>query len=111
MRAECLWAEGRTPASKCSGSLAPDSVNKTASPLICAATLLGATIGDRLRINAKWAQRGMFHSDDAAQPLQFVGGLQSRLVRWRLCVQVGLLRLAFWVSRVVHGTTGYLQLE
>lgn len=83
-----------------------------------AATLLGATLGDRLRINAKWAVRGMYaqHSGDSAaaaaapdaRQLQFVGGLQSRLARWRLSVQVGLLRFAFWVGSLVHSATTYL---
>ena len=87
-----------------------------------AATLLGATLGDRLRINAKWAVRGMYaqHGDGGSggsaaagaapdsQPLQFVGGLQARLARWRLSLQVGLLRFAFWLSSVVHSATTYL---
>ncbi|KAI7845854.1 hypothetical protein COHA_000588 [Chlorella ohadii] len=82
------------------------------------ATLLGATLGDRLRINAKWAVRGMYaqHIGDSAaaaaapdaRQLQFVGGLQSRLARWRLSVQVGLLRFAFWVGSLVHSATTYL---
>lgn len=85
-------------------------------PALVAATLLGATLGDRLRINAKWALRGMYAQHDggaggmppAAAQLQFVGGLQSRLARWRLSLQVGLLRLAFWLSSLVHGTTSWL---
>lgn len=79
-----------------------------APPPLPAATLLGATIGDRLRVNAKWAQRGLYVSTDGErQPLQFVGRLQSRLVRWRLALHVGLLRLAFWLSSALHTLTAY----
>lgn len=83
-------------------------------PIPAAATLLGATLGDRLRTNAKWALRGMYAQqggggDSAgARQLRFVGGLQSRLARWRLALHVGLLRLAFWLSSAVHSATTYL---
>ncbi|EFN58557.1 hypothetical protein CHLNCDRAFT_140686 [Chlorella variabilis] len=69
------------------------------------ATLLGATLADRLRVNATWALRGMLASKPGQGPAQFVGGLQSRLSRWRLALQVGLLRLAFWVAAVVQDVT------
>lgn len=88
-------------------------------PRLAAATLLGATLGDRLRVNAKWALRGMFaqHAQQGtagaaagadARQLEFVGGLQSRLARWRLAAQVGLLRFAFWLGSLVHSATTYL---
>ncbi|KAL4457670.1 hypothetical protein ABPG75_012535 [Micractinium tetrahymenae] len=70
------------------------------------ATLLGATLADRLRINATWALRGMWRAGDdasgASGGLQFVGSLQSRLKRWRVAFQVHLLRLAFWLASAVH---------
>ncbi|KAL4442946.1 hypothetical protein ABPG77_008437 [Micractinium sp. CCAP 211/92] len=66
------------------------------------ATTLGATLADRLRINATWALRGMWRAgQDGGEP-RFVGSLQSRLKRWRVAVQVHLLRLAFWVVSAVH---------
>ena len=91
------------------------TTNAAAPPPLppAAATLLGATLGDRLRINAKWALRGMHAQQGggggagAAQP-PFVGALQSRLARWRLALHVGLLRLAFWLSSAVHSATTYL---
>ena len=47
-----------------------------------AATLLGATLADRLRINATWSMRGMLASQQAAAAaggqLEFVGSFQSR---------------------------------
>ena len=45
-----------------------------------AATALGATLADRLRINATWALRGMWRAgQDGGGALRFVGSLQSRL--------------------------------
>lgn len=75
------------------------------------AVLLGATLGDRLRINAKWALRGMGAQHDdpgGGRRLQFVGALQSRLTRWRLAAHVALLRAAYWISSVVHSWTAML---
>lgn len=42
-----------------------------------AATALGATLADRLRINATWALRGMWRAGQGGK-LLFVGNLQSR---------------------------------
>ena len=47
-------------------------------PCFPAATQLGATLSDRLRVNVTWAVRGLYRSADGGPP-QFVGGLQSRL--------------------------------
>ncbi|PSC71592.1 putative aarF domain-containing kinase 1 [Micractinium conductrix] len=65
------------------------------------ATQLGATLSDRLRVNVTWAVRGLYRSADGGPP-QFVGGLQSRLRRWRLALQVQALRLAFWLASALH---------
>lgn len=80
----------------------------SAAPPVCrAATLLGATIGDRLRVNARWARSGMLRSDEGG-PLEFVGALQSRVQRWRLALHIAVLRLAFWVSAAVRSAAGAL---
>jgi hypothetical protein len=72
-----------------------------------AATLLGATLADRLRVNATWARRGMYATAAAQEGElpEFVGGLQSRLKRWRLAARVGALRLMFWLASLMHGVT------
>ncbi|KAI3436647.1 hypothetical protein D9Q98_006063 [Chlorella vulgaris] len=67
------------------------------------ATLLGATLADRLRINATWAMRGMQTCKEG--PLVFVGALQSRITRWRLAVRVGALRLVVWLSSLMQDVT------
>lgn len=65
------------------------------------ATALGATLADRLRINATWALRGMWRAGQGGK-LLFVGNLQSRFKRWRVAFQVRMLRLAFWLVSAVH---------
>ena len=65
------------------------------------ATALGSTISDRLRVNAKYAWRGMTRGELPAGQLQYVGALASRVQRWRLAAHVALLRLAFWLGSLV----------
>lgn len=71
------------------------------------ATLLGATLGDRLRVNAKWAERGLYAGSGGGQP-PLVGALQWRTARYRLAARVALLRLAAWLSSAVHAAAAYL---
>jgi len=76
--------ERRMPVSWLS-TQSPHPHPSTCPPLApSAATRLGATLTDRLRINATWALRGMYHAAPeggaaAGASLQFVGSLQSRL--------------------------------
>lgn len=51
-----------------------------AGPRLPAATLLGATLSDRLRLNATWARRGLYASAPGAGQPEFVGRLQSRIM-------------------------------
>ena len=114
----CLWhawsalPQNSHSAAACTGPLQP-LARRPAAPAP-AATLLGATLGDRLRVNAKWAQRGMAYAaappggGGAAGELQYVGALRSRLTRWRLALHVGLLRLAFWLSSLVVDLTHFV---
>ena len=74
------------------------------------ATLLGATVADRLRINAKWALAGCYAAPAGGGQLRFVGGLQSRWRRWQLTARVGLLRFVFWLRSAVHTALGHLLL-
>lgn len=76
------------------------------------ATLLGATIADRLRINALHAWRGMgivhMASMDssaaaaAAAQVTYVGAFASRWARWHLAARVTLLRITFSIVAAVH---------
>lgn len=64
-------------------------------------------MGDRLRVNAVWARRGMLRSDGDGPP-EFVGALQLRVQRWRLALHVAALRLAFWLASAVRGAAACL---
>lgn len=64
------------------------------------ATQLGATVHDRLRINATHALRGMAHTRDPGGKVTFMGDLASRRKRWRLSSMIWAMRSMFWMADV-----------
>ncbi|CAL8467426.1 g6964 [Coccomyxa elongata] len=63
-----------------------------------AATRLGSSIHDRLRINATYALKGMSISRLSGGRIRYEGSLQSRRRRLRIGLSIGLLRCLFWLS-------------
>jgi hypothetical protein len=47
------------------------------------------------------------HASSCARP-DFVGGLQSRVARWRLSFRVGLLRLAAWLAAALQDVAAWV---
>ncbi|EIE24434.1 ABC1-domain-containing protein [Coccomyxa subellipsoidea C-169] len=63
-----------------------------------AATKLGSSVPDRLRINATYALKGMSICRLPGGRVQYEGSLQSRRRRLRISVSIRLLRCYFWLS-------------
>jgi aarF domain-containing kinase len=76
------------------------------------ATRLGATVADRLRVNAAQALRGLQVEAPAEgaggrrrrrRRVVYVGAMRSRWRRWNLWARIAAMRIAAWVALAVGG--------
>ena len=62
------------------------------------ASMLGAPLSDRLRVNAVHAMNGMSYSKDAHGQVEYIGDLKSRTRRFRISATIYALRTWSWLS-------------
>lgn len=66
------------------------------------ASQLGATIADRLRVNATQALRGLKKVEEDARRKRrrvvYTGKMQSRLRRWHLYARIATMRIMAWIA-------------
>ena len=74
---------------------------KVSATVRSTASMLGAPLSDRLRVNAVHALHGMAYSQDAQGTVEYVGDLQSRTMRMRISATICALRTWSWLSATV----------
>ena len=72
------------------------------------ASQLGATIADRLRVNATQALRGLKQVEEDARERRrrvvYMGRMKSRMRRWHLYMRIGMMRVMAWVALMFQGS-------
>ncbi len=74
---------------------------KVSATVRSTASMLGAPLSDRLRVNAIHALHGMAYSKDAQGTVEYIGDLQSRTTRMRISATICALRTWSWLSATV----------
>ncbi|DBB14885.1 TPA: hypothetical protein ACH3X3_004486 [Trebouxia sp. C0006] len=74
---------------------------KVSATVRSTASMLGAPVTDRLRVNAVHALHGMAYSKDAEGAVEYIGDLQSRTTRMRISAAICALRTWSWLSATV----------
>lgn len=74
---------------------------KVSATVRSTASMLGAPLSDRLRVNAVHAMHGMSYSRDAHGSVEYIGDLQSRAMRVRISATIYALRTWSWLSATV----------
>lgn len=77
-----------------------------------AATRLGSSLHDRLRINATYAQKGMSIARLPSGRVGYEGSMQSRAQRLRISISIATLRSIWWLGSTAiclwHNVTSVL---